>query len=121
MEVNQYTSAHRFEPLADGGSISLQRDSLDSAGVARIRSHMQTIAASFRRGDFTAPGFVHARQVPGTPVMAAHRSAISYRVETLPGGARLRLRTTEPRAVAAIHEFLAFQRHDHRAAGGPAH
>ena len=117
MGVNQYTSTHRFEPLADGGMISPQRDPLDSAGVALIRSHMRSIAASFERGDFTVPGFVHAREVPGTALMAAHRSDIEYSVDTLLGGARLRLQTSEPGAVAAIHEFLAFQRHDHRAGG----
>jgi hypothetical protein len=121
MGVDQYTSAHRFEPLPDGGTISLQRDPLDSAGVAQIRSHMQTIAASFKRGDFALPGFVHDREVPGTRVMAAHRFGISYTVDTLSGGARLRLTTAEPAARAAIHQFLAFQRHDHRAGGGPAH
>lgn len=121
MGVDQYSSAHQFEPLADGGSISLQRDPLDTAGVARIRLHMQTIAAAFSRGDFTIPGFVHAREVPGTPVMAARRSSIRYTVETLPGGARLRLTTTDSAAAAAIHEFLAFQRHDHRSGGGTGH
>jgi hypothetical protein len=121
MGVDQYTSAHRFEPLADGGMISLQRDALDSAGVAQIRSHMQTIAASFKSGNFTLPGFVHGRKVPGTGVMAAHRSTISYTVDTLSGGARLRLTTRDPAALAAIHEFLAFQRHDHRAGGDAAH
>jgi hypothetical protein len=117
MGVDQYTSAHRFEPLADGGMISLQRDPLDSAGVAQIRSHMQTIAASFKSGNFTIPGFVHDREVPGTGVMTAHRSSISYIVDTLPGGGRLRLTTADPVALAAIHEFLAFQRHDHRVGG----
>src|SRR5881275_786571 len=34
MGVDQYTSAHRFEPLPDGGRIVLQRDSADSAGEA---------------------------------------------------------------------------------------
>jgi hypothetical protein len=36
-------------------------------------------------------------------------------VESLPRGAALRLRTSDSAAVAAIHEFLAFQRMDHRA------
>jgi hypothetical protein len=121
MGVDQYTSVHHFEPLADGGTISLQRDHTDSAGVAQIRSHMETIAASFKGGYFALPGFVHDREVPGTGVMAAYRSSIRYTVDTLSGGARLRLTTADPVALAAIHEFLAFQRHDHRASGGAAH
>jgi hypothetical protein len=117
MGVDQYTSTHVFESLLDGGRITLQRDAPDSAGAAQIRRHMLDIAAAFRAGDFSLPGFVHARSVPGTAVMAARRETISYVVEPLPGGAALRLRTTDSAAVAAIHEFLAFQRADHHAAG----
>ena len=115
MGVDQYTSSHQFEPLPDGGRISLQRDPHDSAGVAQIRSHMRGIAAAFARGDFALPGFVHDRNVPGTAVMAARRSRITYAADTLPGGGQLRLQTSDSSAVAAIHEFLAFQRQDHRA------
>jgi hypothetical protein len=114
MGVDQYTSYHRFEPLPDGGRISLQRDAGDTAGVAQIRSHMRRIEIAFARGDFALPGLVHARDVPGTAVMAARRSRISYVADTLPGGGQLRLRTSDPSAIAAIHQFLAFQRQDHR-------
>lgn len=121
MGVNQYTSAHRFERLADGGRVSLQRDPKDSAGVAQIRIHMKSIAEAFARGDFALPGFVHDREVPGAAVMAARRSRIRYAAETLPGGAQLRLITADSAALAAIHEFLAFQSQDHRAGSGATH
>ena len=118
MGVDQYTSAHVFEDLPDGGRIVLERkDATDSAGVATIRAHMRTIADAFGRGDFTAPGMVHMTKVPGTDVMAAKRGAISYSVADRPGGAEVRLTTSDSAAVRAIHEFLAFQRMDHRAAG----
>ncbi len=114
MGVNQYTSSHRFESLADGGRISLQRDPRDSAGVAQIRSHMRWIAEAFGRGDFALPGFVHDRDVPGTAVMAVHRAQITYTADPLSGGGQVRLQTSDSSAIAAIHEFLAFQRQDHR-------
>jgi len=117
MGVDQYTSTHVFESLPDGGRITLQRDAPDSAGTAQIRRHMLRIATAFKAGDFELPGFVHARSVPGTTVMAAKRAAISYVVEPLPGGAALRLQTADSAAVTAIHEFLAFQRADHHSAG----
>jgi hypothetical protein len=60
MGVNQYTSQHVFEPLADGGRIVLQRTESDSVGEATIRAHMRTISIAFRNGDFALPGFVHA-------------------------------------------------------------
>jgi hypothetical protein len=122
MGVDQYTSFHRFEPLPDGGRIVLERDPGDRAGVAQIREHMQQIAASFRAGDFAVPGFVHDREVPGTRVMTARRERISYTPDTTPGGGQLRIVSQDPEAIAAIHQFLAFQRQDHRAGpGGNTH
>jgi hypothetical protein len=115
MGVDQYTSAHRFEPLPDGGRIELQRDSADRAGVETIRAHMRDIADRFSRGDFTIPGFVHAREVPGTRVMAERKGQITYEMRELPGGGEVRIRATDRAAVEAVHEFLAFQRSDHRA------
>jgi len=117
MGVDQYTSPHRFDALPDGGRIELQRDVDDSAGVAQIRKHLHEIAASFARGDFDTPAFVHDRKVPGTAVMAAKRDAITYSVNDLPRGGEVRIRTTDPEALAAVHEFIAFQRQDHRAGG----
>jgi hypothetical protein len=118
MGVDQYTSAHVFEELPDGGRIVLERkDASDSAGVATIRAHMRTIAAAFARGDFTDPGMVHMTKVPGTEVMAAKRDSIRYTVLDHPAGAELRLATSDTAAIRAIHEFLAFQRMDHRASG----
>ena len=115
MGVNQYTSRHVFQPLADGGRIELQRNGPDSAGTAQIRRHMAVIARQFAEGDFHLPGFVHAREVPGTAVMAARQSAITYIVDSLPRGAALRMRSADAAVVAAIHAFLAFQRQDHHA------
>jgi len=113
MGVDQYTSQHHFDALADGGRIVLQRDSTDSAGVATIRAHLRHITAAFAHGDFALPGFVHAREVPGTRVMAARRAAIRYEFHPLPGGGEVRITTRDSVAVAAIHQFLTFQRSDH--------
>ena len=118
MGVDQYTSTHVFEDLPDGGRIILDRDPrADTGGVARIRRHMHEITAAFEAGDFTKPFQVHAEAVPGTSAMAARRSAIRYLEVDRPRGAEVRIRTTDPAAVAAVHEFLAFQRGAHHAAG----
>jgi len=126
MGVDQYSSSHIFEPLATGGRIVLQRDAPDTAGTGTIRAHLASIAKSFGEGNFDLPGFVHGETVPGTAVMAARRSDITYTMDTLPRGGEVLIRTSDSTAVAAVHEFLAYQRHAHHAMahgsdGAPAH
>lgn len=117
MGVDQYTSAHRFDDLPDGGRIMLRRDPGDSAGVRVIREHLSSIARQFAAGDFDVPGFVHDTLVPGTAVMRKRQADISYRFQSLPGGGQVIIRSTNAEAVRAVHAFLAFQRTEHRAPG----
>jgi hypothetical protein len=114
MGVDQYTSAHQFVDLTDGGQIVLQRDSSDTAGVRTIREHLKAIAKAFAAGNFSTPGFVHAEEVPGTAMMRQKRTVIQYRFEPLPGGGAVRIRTHDATAIKAVQEFLAYQRHEHR-------
>lgn len=114
MGVDQYTSTHHFETLPDGGRIELQRDAADSADIGQIRRHLQEITAAFERGDFRIPGLVHDQAVPGTAVMAARHDRIRYRFRELPRGGEVRIISSDSEAIAAIHDFLAFQRQDHR-------
>jgi hypothetical protein len=121
MGVDQYTSTHVFDDLADGGRIELQRDVDDTTGVKVIRAHLQTIAKAFKAGDFSASATVHNQAVPGTNVMAANRARISWTYSDLPRGGQLRIRGKDAATIRAIHEFLAFQRGDHHAAGKTLH
>jgi hypothetical protein len=117
MGVDQYTSSHRFDVLPDGGRIELQRNSDDADGVAQIRKHMREIAGAFAAGDFDIPMLVHMPEVPGTRVMKERTRRIQYTVRDLPRGAEVRLTTRDPKALAAIREFMEFQRRDHRSGG----
>jgi hypothetical protein len=114
MGVDQYTSQHHFVDLSDGGRIVLQRDSSDSGGTRTIREHLRGIARAFAAGDFATPGFVHSEQVPGTDTMRAKRTRIHYRFQPLAGGGEVRITSHDSTAIAAIHQFLAYQRREHR-------
>lgn len=114
MGVDQYTSQHKFESTAEGGRISLQRDSDDSLGVAQIRAHMRLIQHAFEAGDFSTPAFVHQREMPGTSVLTRKRGLISYRYEDLPRGGAVVISSSDPEARKAIADFLEAQRADHR-------
>ena len=122
MGVDQYSSAHVFEDLPDGGRVVLERDDpSDTAAIAAIRAHMRDIETAFRAGDFSKPFQVHVLKVPGTDVMTQRRAAISYEAIDRPRGGEVRIRSADPVAVAAIHQFLAFQREQHHAAGHEGH
>ena len=114
MGVDQYTSTHRFVTQPDGGTIALERDASDTTGVRTIRDHLRGISTAFAAGDFGASTTVHAQSVPGTNVMRTRRQLIRYEFRALPGGGEVRITTSDPEALRAVHEFLAFQRDDHR-------
>ncbi len=120
MGVDQTKSAHEFDLLPDGARIRLlmaAAEETDSIGVSKIRAHLRSIARAFSRGDFSSPSIVHRRVVPGTSVMAAKRRLITYRVSDLPRGGEVWIITHDSTAMAAIKQFIDFQRADHRAGG----
>lgn len=115
MGFDQEATTHHFFLFADGGAIQVTvNDAGDRRNLEAIQAHLPHIAVRFAAGDFGTPKEVHARQVPGSAVMAARREAIRYRYEPLPGGGRVRILSDDPQALAAIHEFLRFQIADHR-------
>ncbi len=117
MGVDQDKAVHVFDALPDGGRIELQADSDDPEAIAGIRQHFKEIETAFQNGDFSTPMAVHAGAVPGADIMGARKEYIQYARTELPRGAELRLRSKDPAALAAIHDFMAFQRTEHRAGG----
>lgn len=108
-------TTHHFRLYKDGGSIeALANNPADATSRDDIREHLQHIAGMFKSGDFNAPMLIHARTPPGVPTMKKLRSQIEYRVEETPSGARVRVSSQNPKAVAAIHDFLRFQIQDHK-------
>lgn len=114
--VDPMALAHRFEALPDGGSIVLEREAHDDFGISQIRLHLLKISRSFKRGDFSLPGFIHAQAVPGSEMMAERSGKIDYVVEDLPHGGAIYIRTSDPEALRAVHSFIAFQIAEHKTA-----
>lgn len=124
MGVDQTTSTHTFDALADGGRIELLRDMDDSLGIAQIRAHLRLIQHAFQAGDFSTPEFVHMQTMPGTAEMARKRDVIAYSYHDLPRGGEVVMKTADAGALSAIHEFMAAQRSGHHATGmgsAPSH
>jgi len=119
MGVDQYSSVHVFDALPDGGRIELQRPEADSAEVGAIREHLRDISRRFAAGDFSLPGIVHDGEVPGARTLAERRDAVRYEFHPLPKGGEVRITTRDQRALAALRDFMAFQRREHHAEGRP--
>jgi len=108
-------TTHHFRILSDGGSIEVTANNPnDIANTTAIRSHLTHIAGMFNNGDFSTPMFIHDGLPPGVTTMKLVKSAIRYSYEEIPAGGRVRIKSDDPVAVAAIHDFLRFQITEHR-------
>ena len=108
-------TTHHFRLYSDGGAIEVTaNDSKDSQNMQAIRSHLMHIATMFSNGEFSIPMFVHNQMPPGVPAMKDKRADISYTFEELSTGGRVRIKTRNPEALKAIHDFLRFQIGEHR-------
>jgi len=108
-------TTHHFRMAADGGAIEVTvNDSGDKANTTAIRSHLSHVAMMFGNGDFSTPMFIHDSIPPGVTTMKLMKSDIHYAYEEMPAGGRVRIKSDNPVAVAAIHDFLRFQINEHR-------
>jgi hypothetical protein len=107
-------TTHHFRLYSDGGAIEVTANHRkDTENIQAIRSHLAHIVRLFSDGDFSIPMFVHDQVPPGVPVMKEKRDQISYSLEEISAGARLRIQTKNGEAVKAVHDFLRFQIEDH--------
>jgi hypothetical protein len=114
MGFDQDRTAHHFLVAKDGGSIEVSvKDPADAASLAQVRLHLKQIAEEFADGNFEKPFATHAEAIPGVKAMGERRTTISYRYEETAGGGRVRISTSDGKALAAIHEFLNYQVREH--------
>ncbi len=108
-------TTHHFRLATNGGTIEVTaNDSGDAANTTAIRSHLSNIATMFGNGDFSTPMFIHDGIPPGVTSMKLMKSEIYYTFEEMPMGGRVRIKSDNPLAVAAIHDFLRFQINEHQ-------
>ena len=116
MGFDQARTTHHFLLFNDGGAIDISvNDPADTKNRDAIRSHLPHITMMFGDGNFDAPMLVHeSKNVPGTKAMTERKEVIRYQyVETANGG-RVNVVTSDPVALAAVHQFLKFQIAEHK-------
>ena len=86
----------------------------DAESRSEIQQHLGHIVTMFRNNDFEIPMLIHDRVPPGVPEMKQKRDVISYSYAPTERGGQVRIKTADPEALKAIHDFLIFQIRDHR-------
>jgi hypothetical protein len=115
MGFSQSATTHHFLLMPDGGAIQVTvNDPKDAANLDQIKMHLAHIAEMFAAGNFETPMFVHDQVPPGVAVMQKLKAEIAYKYEETRGGARVRVSTRNPAALAAVQEFLRFQIKEHQ-------
>ena len=114
MGFSQTATGHHFLIQPGGGVIQVEaRNADDTSERENIRHHLAHIAQAFANADFDIPMFVHDSIPPGVPEMKELRQKITYSFQETPAGGQVLIRTSDPRALAAIHKFLRYQIEEH--------
>lgn len=115
MGFSHEKTTHRFRLFADGGAIEVTaKNSQDTESRDQIRKHLGHIVQMFGNGNFDAPMLTHGKVPPGVPVLQKLKAEVSYTFEEIENGGRVRIKTNNQEALAAIYEFLRFQISDHQ-------
>jgi hypothetical protein len=111
--VSHEASVHHFLIAPDGGTIRLESTSDSPADRDQLRMHLRHVARSFADGNFELPMLIHGQVPPGTAVMKKKKGAIQYVFAETEKGGEVRITTSDPAALSAVHSFLRFQIDDH--------
>jgi uncharacterized protein YegJ (DUF2314 family) len=115
MGFSHDTTTHHFRMAVNGGVIEVTaNDPNDKTNTEAIRSHLSHIAVMFGNGDFSTPMFVHDGIPPGVTTMTILKATIRYKYEEISAGGRVRIDSSDPVALAAIHDFIRFQISGHQ-------
>ena len=115
MGFSHEKTTHHFRLFDNGGAIEVTaNDPNDTTSRDEIRQHLSHIAQMFAAGNFDVPMLIHATTPPGVSTMKELRDQIRYVFQETDSGARVRISTTNPKAVEAVHNFLRFQIAEHQ-------
>ena len=113
--VAHETTHHSFRLYDDGAAIELRANGpSDTTTIEAIRAHMRVIADQFRANNFSTPMFVHDKTPDGIETIKQLHAQIDFNYESLPAGARVRIKTANSTALSALHAFMRFQIVEHR-------
>jgi len=105
---------HIFTKTEIGGIQQVvAKDATDSSQIALIREHLSALAARFGLGDFAGPMRIHGDTMPGVQDLQAGFKNIHFNYRELTNGAEIAYVSTDPKLIAAIHQYFDAQLSDH--------
>lgn len=115
MGFDQSRASHHFVLLPDGGRIEIHvNDPADDVTRQQVTGHLELISRQFKSGDFGIPAATHGETPPGAADMTRLRSHIDYAFERSAHGGAVTIRTSDAKALEAVHAFLRYQIREHR-------
>jgi hypothetical protein len=115
MGFSQDRTTHHFLLNEFGGQIKVEaNDAADLVSRDQIRVHLKHLAAMFADGNFSIPSTVHNGLPPGSGEMQRLKDKLLFQYEETARGGIVHIKSNDPVAVAAVHNFLRFQVTEHR-------
>jgi hypothetical protein len=115
MGFDHLKTTHHFLLANDGGSILVEANDMgDTESRDQIRRHLHHITTMFSEGNFEVPMLIHEKTPPGSETMKQLKNEIGYEFRETERGASIKISSTNPQAIEAIHEFLKFQVTEHK-------
>ncbi|MDD2724541.1 MAG: aspartate carbamoyltransferase [Methylovulum sp.] len=105
---------HVFTQTDTGGIQQvLAKDANDHKQIGLIRDHLSALAKCFGEGDFSGPMRIHGDTMPGVQDLRTGFSHIQFAYRELADGAQIAYVSTDPKLIAAVHQYFDAQLSDH--------
>ena len=107
---------HIFRMTEQGG---IQRVVIGDASakeqISPIQQHLRQEAERFQQGDYSDPGMLHGKDMPGLKDLQTGRSKIKVSYAALTDGAEIVFSTDDRHLLTAIHRWFGAQLSEHGA------
>jgi hypothetical protein len=114
MPFDMSKTVHIFRMTEQGGIQRVViRDPAAKEQVVLIQQHLKLEAERFQTGDFSDPGKLHGKDMPGLKDLQAGASMIKVSYAALSDGAEMTFSTEDRHLLTAIHRWFGAQLSEH--------
>jgi hypothetical protein len=109
-------TVHIFSMTEQGGIQRVViRDASAQEQVAPIQQHLRQEAERFQKGDYSDPGMLHGKDMPGLRDLQSAGSKIKVSYAALSDGAEIVFSTEDKHLLTSIHRWFGAQLSEHGA------